>query len=562
MNAERLLQHFERLSEAPEAIPRLRRFILDLVVRGQLLEQDPNDEPATELLKRIQTEKGRLLKEGKVRKTKTLEPLADGDIPFSLPFLWTATRLGIAYDVRDETHDTPKYVDIGYPLITSKNLSTGQLSFDDIKFISEQDHRQISERSLVERGDILLAMIGSIGNPVIVNTDCAFSIKNVALFKYFHRPSSHPGFLRLFLQNAASEMQQLAAGGLQPFVSLGFLRNYPFPLPPLAEQHRIVAKVDELMALCDDLEVAKTEREQSRDRLVAASLQRLNQPADDETFRGDACFTFDHLPHLTTHPKHIKQLRQTILNLAVRGKLVPQDPNDEPVAELLERILAEKARLVKEGKIRKQNPQAEIALDELPFALPNLWVWARLGDVIHLISGQHLQPGEYSNQSPSGLPYITGPADFGEDGLVITRYAVVRKAVAKHGQVLLTVKGAGIGKTAICDLPEVAISRQLMAMTAIAWSQDFLLLMTHRLAETLKESARSLIPGISREDVDQFVFALPPLAEQHRIVAKINELMARCDQLEIQLSTTATDSRRLLEAVLHEALTPALKEAA
>ena len=129
--------------------------------------------------------------------------------------------------------------------------------------------------------------------------------------------------------------------------------------------------------------------------------------------------------------------------------------------------------------------------------------------------------------------------------------------MAKKGQILLTVKGAGVGKTAICDLPEVAISRQLMAMTPIGWSQAYLLLTTHRLAEALKESAKSLIPGISREDVDQFIFPLPPLAEQHRIVAKVEELMALCDRLEAQLTTTQTGSRRFLEAVLHQALAPA-----
>ncbi|MDF0664956.1 MAG: restriction endonuclease subunit S [Nitrospira sp.] len=129
---------------------------------------------------------------------------------------------------------------------------------------------------------------------------------------------------------------------------------------------------------------------------------------------------------------------------------------------------------------------------------------------------------------------------------MITRYAIVRKAVAKKGHILLTVKGAGVGKTAICDLTEVAISRQ------------FLLLATYRLAETLKESARSLRPGISREDVDQFVLTLPPLAEQQRIVAKVDELMTLCDQLDAQLATTQTDSRRRLEAVLHEALAPAV----
>ena len=275
MNAQGLLTHFDRISEAPDAIPRLRRFILDLAVRGQLVEQDSNDEPAAELLKRIQQKKLQLVIAKNLRKQKELDPPTVDDLQFSIPNQWILTRLGTIYDVRDGTHDTPKYVDNGYPLITSKNLSPGYLSFDDIKYISEQDHRSISERSNVERNDILFAMIGSIGNPAIVDTDRPFSIKNVALFKYYDDDLSSPGYLCLFLRYAAGIMQQLAAGGLQPFVSLGFLRNYPIALPPLAEQHRIVARVDQLMALCDQLAAAQAKRESRRDRLAAASLQRL-----------------------------------------------------------------------------------------------------------------------------------------------------------------------------------------------------------------------------------------------------------------------------------------------
>ena len=259
----------------------------------------------------------------------------------------------------------------------------------------------------------------------------------------------------------------------------------------------------------------------------------------------------DHFDRMSDAPDAIPRLRRFILDLALRGKLAEQDPNDEPASELLTRIHSEKARLVKEGKIRGQNHQPEIELEETPFALPNRWAWARLGDVIHLVSGQHLQPGEYSDQKQSGPPYITGPADFGENGLVITRYATVRKALATANQILLTVKGAGIGKTAICDLPEVAISRQLMAMTAIEWSQRYLLLTAHRLATVLKDSARSLIPGISRENVDQFVVGLPPLAEQHRIVAKVDQLMALCDRLETAQAERESRRAKLAAASLH-----------
>ncbi len=258
-----------------------------------------------------------------------------------------------------------------------------------------------------------------------------------------------------------------------------------------------------------------------------------------------------HFNEITEALDAVPRLRRFILDLAVRGKLIQQDPKDEPASELLKRIQAEKARLVKEGEIRKQDQQAEIDATGIPFALPEHGAWARLGDVIRLVSGQHLQPSEYSDQQQGGPPYITGPADFGRNGLVITRYAVVRKAVANKGQILLTVKGAGVGKTAICDLPEVAISRQLMAITPIECSQPYLLLTTHRLAEALKETARSLIPGISREDVDQFVFPLPPLAEQHRIVAKVDELMALCDELEAAQQKRERRRDRLVAATLN-----------
>jgi type I restriction enzyme, S subunit len=183
MNAAQVLDHFDRISDAPDALPRLRRFVLDLAVRGKLVEQDPNDEPASELLERIELKKDLLVASMKLRKANKLDPLSEDEIAFNIPHAWTGTRLGSVYDVRDGTHDTPRYVESGYPLITSKNLYSGRLSFDDVKFISEQDHRKIAERSGVERGDILLAMIGSIGNPVIVDIDRQFSIKNVALFK-------------------------------------------------------------------------------------------------------------------------------------------------------------------------------------------------------------------------------------------------------------------------------------------------------------------------------------------------------------------------------------------
>lgn len=238
----------------------------------------------------------------------------------------------------------------------------------------------------------------------------------------------------------------------------------------------------------------------------------------------------------------IPRLRRFVLDLAVRGKLVEQDPEDEPAAVLLERIAAEKARLVKAGEIRRPRLLTTVSSDDLSFEVPRGWQPTRVGTIIDLLSGQHLQPGEYSKVAGAGVPYITGPSDFLSDGLSITRYALVRKAVAKRGQLLLTVKGSGVGKTTICDIPEVAISRQLMALSPILWETAFLEIITHRLADSLQERARSLIPGIAREDVEDFAFPLPPLAEQRRIVAKVDELMALLDRLEA--ARTAREATR------------------
>jgi len=206
---------------------------------------------------------------------------------------------------------------------------------------------------------------------------------------------------------------------------------------------------------------------------------------------------------------------------------------------------------------RLMEPLAGIDDTEVPFSLPLGWAWVRLGALIDLISGQHLQPPEYTEDPGGGLPYITGPSDFGPEGLIIRRYAFARKAVARRGQLLLTVKGSGVGKATNCDVDEVAISRQLMALTTISWSPDFLKLVADRLSTKLQGEARSLIPCISQEDVTGFVVALPPLAEQHRIVAKVEALMALCDRLEAALAAADTTRARLFEALLHEALMPA-----
>jgi len=272
---QRICDNFDLLYDAPATVAALRQAILQLAVQGKLVPQDAHDEPATFLLAKIKAEKERLIQEKKIKKSEPLPPIEADEVPFDLPQGWEWVRLSEAFDVRDGTHDTPKYVASGIPLVTSKNLYTGILDLSDVRFISTEDHNSISQRSNVEKLDILFAMIGSIGNPVIVDTDLSFSIKNVALFKYYRKDFSCPLFLRYFLLFASGQMKAESAGGVQSFVSLGYLRRYLFPLPPLAEQRRIVAKVDQLMALCDELEAKLRQAQTASAKLMTATVQHL-----------------------------------------------------------------------------------------------------------------------------------------------------------------------------------------------------------------------------------------------------------------------------------------------
>ena len=246
----------------PEA---LKKSILQEAVQGKLVPQDPSDEPAEALLERIRAEKQRLIKEGKIKKDKhesvifrrdnshyekrgSEEVCIDEEIPFEIPSGWSWSRLGTCLDVRDGTHDTPRYVSEGVPLVTSKNLSNGRIDFSTAKLISKQDSDAINQRSKVDSGDIMYAMIGSIGNPVLYRGADGFSIKNMALFKCVP-DGMYMEYVYWFLVLAQEDMKKAASGGVQSFVSLGYLRNYLIPVPPIVEQKRICYAIEQVLPL-------------------------------------------------------------------------------------------------------------------------------------------------------------------------------------------------------------------------------------------------------------------------------------------------------------------------
>jgi type I restriction enzyme S subunit len=250
---DKLEKEETRLETMQQAFPKaMKDSLLQAAIQGKLTKQLESDGDAKDLLAKIQFEKAKLIEEGKIKKEKSLPEITIEEIPFEIPKNWCWCHFIDCMDIRDGTHDTPKYVINGIPLITSKNLNNGKLDFSTVKFISNDDADKINLRSFVDDGDILFAMIGSIGNPVLVKKEREFCIKNVALFKNV-KHIMNMQYINFYLQFAQSVMKRISSGAVQSFISLKVFREFLLPLPPLAEQKRIVERLNELLPLCDKL---------------------------------------------------------------------------------------------------------------------------------------------------------------------------------------------------------------------------------------------------------------------------------------------------------------------
>ena len=251
---DRYAAAYEKLEQFNAKFPEdMKKSILQYAIQGKLVEQRPKEGTGEELYRQIQAEKQRLIKEGKIKKEKPLAKITEDELPFDIPESWKWCRLSDVIDVRDGTHDSPKYVPVGIPLVTSKNLVNGVIDYSNVKCITQEDADKINARSMVDDDDILFAMIGSIGNPVLVKKDREFCIKNMALFKQFSNTDISMRYVYWFLFYAQYKLKKEASGGVQSFISLSRFREYLMPLPPVAEQNRIVAKLEEILPLCERL---------------------------------------------------------------------------------------------------------------------------------------------------------------------------------------------------------------------------------------------------------------------------------------------------------------------
>ena len=559
--AGQLLTHFERITDAPDASPRLRRFILDLAVRGKLVPQDPNDEPASELLKRIAKEKTRLVKAGKVRKQKPIAPTEQAEQPLTPPRGWSVTRLGWIAECLDYMRK-PVNGDERKRRIAGKSQSELFPYFG-----ATQQQGWIDDYIFDEE----LVLLGEDGVPFFEPLrEKAYLIAGKSWV------NNHAHVFRATLVSSQFLVHYLnvfdysgrVVGATRSKLNQAKAIDIPIMLPPLAEQHRIVAKVDELMTLCDRFEAARMEREATCDRMTTASLSRLNAPdPEPATFQNHAAFALNNLTPLTTRPDQIKVLRQTILNLAVRGKLVPQDPNDELASELLKRIEKEKKSLIRSGKIMGSKPSSPVIIED--FDLRAGWVFARFREIlVELQTGPFGSTLHQSDYEKGGTP-VVNPASIQKERIVSIEKMAVGAATIKRlatfrlrqGDIVMGRRGemgrcaevtqrengwlCGTGSL-ILRLPKCLYPRFFVMLLGSPYAREYL----------SRSSVGATMQNLNQSILLNLVIGLPPLAEQHRIVAKVDELMALCDRLEASLATSDDTRCHLLDALLHEALAP------
>ncbi|EKE68383.1 restriction endonuclease subunit S [Oceanibaculum indicum] len=581
MKAERLLALYEKVAEAPDAIARLRRFVLDLAVRGKLVPQDPADEPADQLLEHASIVRKGRIQTGELREAKGIRTPSRTEWLFDIPQNWSWSVADQLWDFEngDRSSNYPsrdQLVDDGIPFVNAGHLVNGRISLEEMNFITAEKFASLGGGKL-RQGDQVYCLRGSLGKHAVFDLDRDAAIASSLVIL---RPviSDCVPYLSLYFDSdiAQTMLRRFDNGSAQPNLSSANLRKYEVPLPPLAEQRRIVAKVEELMALLDQMEAARQQREATRDRLTAASLARLTaHDSDAEAFRTHARFALNALPALTARPDQIKSLRQTILDLAVRGKLVRQDPTDEPASELLKRISVSQKKAFAEEGLKKRKPVLRLKREELPFNIPDSWELPSFDDLFVIVSGV-TKGSRVSTDTAVELPYLrVANVQRGHLDLTVVKRIIVRgpdqeRYRLRAGDILMTEGGDWdkLGRAAMWSNEIENCIHQNHIFRVRPPSPETLpewvvMYVNSKLGRRFFEEASKQTTNLASINMTQLrscPLPLPPLAEQHRIVAKVDALMALCDRLEAVLDSADTTRARLLEVLIADALNPELMQ--
>ena len=479
----------------------LKNSILKLAIQGKLVPQDSSDEPASVLLSRIREEKQRLVDEKIIKKEKALAPITEEEKPFDIPDSWEWVRLGeICIDFIVPQRDKP----------TSFGGNIPWCRIEDIegKYLNGSKSNQLVTESLAKQmnmhlcpiGTVICACSASIGNQAITTVQC---YTNQTFIGLVCSCGLFNEYLYYFMSSQKDNLKKIGKGTTISYISRKKFEDYIFPLPPLAEQHRIVAKIEELLPLVEEYDEAQNK------------LDKLN----------------DGLP---------EKLKKSVLQQAIMGRLGTQNDKDEPASELLKRIKDEKAKLIKEKKIKKEKILAPITDDEKPFDIPESWEWVRLGEIGDWGAGATPAKGNTYYYNNGTIPWLrTGDLNNGTIKNVEMR--ITEKALSECslricniGDVLIAMYGATIGKVAIAGI-KLTTNQACCACTPLCLYNKYLFYFLQANKDVfIKMGAGGAQPNISREKIINTLFPLPPLAEQHRIVEKIEELLTMIERLKLK----------------------------
>ncbi|AUJ35753.1 restriction endonuclease subunit S [Vibrio vulnificus] len=554
-------------------VKKLRELILELAVRGKLVPQDPNDEPAAVLLERIALEKAQLVKEKKIKKPKTLQTLSPESLP-RLPESWTWSYM---QDITEyvQRGKGPKYAEEGsVRVISQKCVQNSGFDIEPARYIEEESLEKYQDERFLRENDLLW---NSTGTGTVGRVNVLPSIKQKSLVA-----DSHVTVVRPLIMNSRYIWCILMAPGVQaridPFheqslvsgstkqveLNTSSVVTLPIPVAPIAEQDRIVAKVDELMELCDQLEQQTEASVEAHQVLVTTLLDTLTNSANADELMQNWARISELFDTLFTTEESIDQLKQTILQLAVMGKLVPQDPSDEPAAKLLKRIAEEKAQLVKEKKIKKQKALPPISEDEKPFKLPNGWEWCSLSCLGYFFGGK--TPSKSNSSFWGGDVLWVTPKDMkrthidnSEDKITqagvdsgltlvevnslmcVTRSGILRR----HFPVALAKKQCTVNQ----DLKVLSFYDNTVADYVLLMMQGFEQHILDKLTKT-----GTTVESLKFDEFSVYPFMLPPLKEQRRIVSKVEDLMIMCEELKARLKHSQIIQQQLTDSIAGQAV--------
>lgn len=546
-------------------IKKLRELILELAVRGKLVPQDPNDEPASVLLEKIAAEKAQLIKDKKIKKPKVLPEIGEKEKPFELPMNWEWIRLGdlTNYGSSDKVEARNTSPDTWVLELEDVEKGTSKL----LKKIRFSERQFKSSKNRFSKGDVIYGKLRPYLDKVLVTDEDGVCTTEMIPLRAYSSVKSN--FLCLLMKSPyfINYANNSTHGMNLPRMGTDKARLAILPLVPELEQHRIVAKVDELMGLCDQLEQQTEDSITAHQTLVETLLATLSNSETPAAFKQNWIRIAEHFDTLFTTEHSIDQLKQTLLQLAVMGKLVPQNPNDEPASVLLEKIAAEKEQLIKDKKIKKQKPLPAITEDEKPFELPNGWEFCRLVDLI-----PQFQNGASSRGDSNGKEIIVlRLADIKDwqvsmsdtRSISINEKSIERYLLQQGDILIIRVNGSAdiVGRFIACHENYSAIYCDhfiRMRFPIECFSAVYLSLLgssalrRERINDLFVSTAGQ--KTVNQTHIGSLCVSLPPLAEQHRIIKKVDELITLCDQLKTRLSDSQETQLHLADTIVEQAV--------